>query len=577
MIKCIMRYGFSGRGHIMGKKGWTTVELFLQNLPFPAFVLDERENLSFANRVVCSLLDQKEDEILGMRMDQFIPELGRFRSEGNRNIHFCGSRWRVWRVTYSRRRIFLLTPEEDAPSAREENLSWLDVDTMISSLYDDVIITDGKGKILKASGNFEKIYGKRSDELIGKTVRQLESEKVFQPSITLKVLKEKTKLTDIQMTKGGRRVLVTGIPVFKKNGEILRVICYSRDITEPVRLKEHLSMMEQEMARIQSELDALRREKLGDNEFVAVNSSMKRSLEMARKVAPVDVNVLLQGESGVGKTAIARYIHRQSHRADGPFIEVNCGAIPEALFESEFFGYEPGSFTGASKKGKTGFAELAHGGTLFLDEISELSFSAQVKVLKFIQEKRYYRIGGTRLRESDFRLIAATNKDLEKMVREGRFREDLYFRLNVVPITIPPLRTRQEDILPLIRYFLDKYRKKYRREKTLDSRAIDCLLEYSWPGNVRELENLIERLVVTVETEVIRPGDLPERVKQPEIHTPYLLDGNRTLPAILAEVEKKILVEAKKRCKSTTEMAKVLGISQSTVVRKWHKYFPPDD
>jgi transcriptional regulator with PAS, ATPase and Fis domain len=304
---------------------------------------------------------------------------------------------------------------------------------------------------------------------------------------------------------------------------------------------------------------------------------MKRSLEMARKVAPVDVNVLLQGESGVGKTAIARYIHRQSHRADGPFIEVNCGAIPEALFESEFFGYEPGSFTGASKKGKTGFAELAHGGTLFLDEISELSFPAQVKVLKFIQEKRYYRIGGTRLRESDFRLIAATNKDLEKMVREGRFREDLYFRLNVVPITIPPLRARQEDILPLIRYFLDKYRKKYRREKTLDSRAIDCLLEYSWPGNVRELENLIERLVVTVETEVIRPGDLPERVKQPEIHTPYLLDGNRTLPAILAEVEKKILVEAKKRCKSTTEMAKVLGISQSTVVRKWHKYFPPDD
>lgn len=263
MIKCIMRYGFSGRGHIMGKKGWTTVELFLQNLPFPAFVLDERENLSFANRVVCSLLDQEEDEILGMRMDQFIPELGRFRSEGNRNIHFCGSRWRVWRVTYSRRRIFLLTPEEDAPSAREENLSWLDVDTMISSLYDDVIITDGKGKILKASGNFEKIYGKRSDELIGKTVRQLESEKVFQPSITLKVLKEKTKLTDIQMTKGGRRVLVTGIPVFKKNGEILRVICYSRDITEPVRLKEHLSMMEQEMARIQSELDAFKKRKTG--------------------------------------------------------------------------------------------------------------------------------------------------------------------------------------------------------------------------------------------------------------------------------------------------------------------------
>lgn len=558
----------------MGKGDWTTIERFLQNLPFPALGLDEQGRFSFANPMACSLLDQAEDEILGRRADQLIPGIGGFPSD-QRNIQFCGSRWRIWQMTYSRRRILLLTPE-DVPAGREENFSPLDVDAVISSLYDDVIITDGKGKILKASGNFEKIYGKRSDELIGKTVKQLESEKVFHPSVTLKVLKEKTKLTDVQVTKGGRRVLVTGVPVFKENGEIFRVICYSRDITEPIRLKEHLSMMEQEMARLQSELDALRREKLGDNDFISVNPSMKRSLEMARKVAQVDVNVLLLGESGVGKTAIARYIHKHSHRADGPFIEVNCGAIPEALFESEFFGYEPGSFTGASKQGKAGFAELAHGGTLFLDEVSELSFSAQVKVLKFIQEKSYYRIGGTRLRRSDFRLIAATNKDLEKLVREGRFREDLFFRLNVVPITIPPLRERQEDLLPLIRYFLDKYRKKYRREKTLDPRAVDCLLEYSWPGNVRELENLVERLVVTVESEVIRLEDLPERVRHPEIHAPYLLDGNRTLPAILAEVEKKILIEAKKRCRSTTEMARMLGISQSTVVRKWHKYFPPD-
>ncbi len=558
----------------MGKGDWTTIERFLQNLPFPVLGLDEQGRFSFANRVARSLLDREEGEILGRRADQWIPGVEGFLPD-RQSVRLLGNRWSIWQVTYSQRRILLLTPE-DVPSAREENFSSFDVDAVIRSLYDDVIITDGKGKILKASGNFEKIYGRRPEELIGKTVKQLESEKVFHPSITLKVLKKKTKLTDVQITRGGRRVLVTGVPVFKKNGEIDRVICYSRDITEPIRLKEHLSMMEQEMARIQSELDALRREKLGENEFVAVNRSMKRSLEMARKVAQVDVNVLLLGESGVGKTAIARYIHKHSHRADGPFIEVNCGAIPDALFESEFFGYEPGSFTGARRQGKAGFAELAHGGTLFLDEVSELSFSAQVKVLKFIQEKSYYRIGGTRLQRSDFRLIAATNKDLEKLVKEGRFREDLFFRLNLVPITVPPLRERQEDLLPLIQYFLEKYRKKYRREKILDPRAVDCLLEYSWPGNVRELENLVERLVVTVESKVIRLEDLPERVRHPEIHAPYLLDGNRTLPAILAEVEKKILMEAKRRCRSTTAMAKMLGISQSTVVRKLHKYFPPD-
>lgn len=177
---------FSGRGHVVGKKGWTTVERFLQNLPFPALGLDEHGCLSFANRVACSLLDQAEDEILGRRADQLIPGIGGFPSD-QKNIQFCGSRWHIWQVTYSRRRILLLTPE-DVPAGREENFSPLDVDAVISSLYDDVIITDGKGKILKASGNFEKIYGKRSDELIGKTVRQLESEKVFQPSITRKVL-----------------------------------------------------------------------------------------------------------------------------------------------------------------------------------------------------------------------------------------------------------------------------------------------------------------------------------------------------------------------------------------------------
>ncbi|MEC9488043.1 MAG: sigma 54-interacting transcriptional regulator, partial [Halanaerobium sp.] len=304
--------------------------------------------------------------------------------------------------------------------------------------------------------------------------------------------------------------------------------------------------------------------------------AMESVLNLAEKVARVNSTVLLQGESGVGKGVVARIIHDLSAREDGPFVAINCGAIPETLLESELFGYETGAFTGASRKGKPGLIETAEGGTLFLDEITEIPLNLQVKLLQVIQERRLVRIGGVRPIAVDIRVIAATNQDIEMLVREGLFREDLYYRLNVVPIKIPPLRERQEDIIPLINHFLERYNKKYGQEKDLTREAKRALKKYHWPGNCRELENLIERLVVTSEQAVIGLTDLPQNIKGYMPGNP--VEVHRLLPLGEARelVEKLLLEKARAEAESgsTYEMARILSVDQSTVVRKWNKYFP---
>ncbi|MFC4770184.1 sigma-54 interaction domain-containing protein [Effusibacillus consociatus] len=434
------------------------------------------------------------------------------------------------------------------------------------------MVADTQGIILKASQTTGEIYDVDSSDLIGKSVYELEKEGLFTPIVTPMVIKEKKKITFVQTTNKGKKLLVTGIPVFNPEGELVRIVSYSHDVTELMNLKHYLQIMEEDMERVKSELDILRSKYIDSDGIIANSEEMKKVLDTALTVAEVDANVLLLGESGVGKSLIAKFIHNHSLRSKGPFIEVNCGAIPETLFEAEFFGYEAGSFTGANPKGKVGLAELADGGTLFLDEVGELSLIHQVKLLKMIQEKQFYRVGGTKVRQADFRLIAATNKNLEAAVREKSFREDLYFRLNVVPITIPPLRQRAEDILPLIEYFLDQFEKKYNRERRLDEAVIQRLVYHEWKGNVRELINLLERLVVTSSSKLITVDHLPDCINQ--AHNPPLFDenDNRPLPEILESVEKQVLAKAKRKYKTTVEMAKALGVSQPTIVRKLKTY-----
>ncbi len=312
----------------------------------------------------------------------------------------------------------------------------------------------------------------------------------------------------------------------------------------------------------------------GPPSIVAYSVEMGRVLQLAARVAPVDSTVLILGESGTGKEVVARFIHRQSRRRGGPFVNINCGAIPSNLLESELFGYEAGAFTGARREGKPGMIEIASGGTLFLDEISELPSDLQVKLLQVIQERRLTRVGGVRPVDVNIRIISATNRDLQAMVRKGEFRTDLFYRLNVVPITVPPLRERPDDVIPLIYHFLDRLNKTHGCAKSISEEAREILSAYLWPGNVREVENLMERLVVTVEADEIGAADLPQHVREvrPEAEGRVKVAGIMPLRSAVEEVERQIIGIALSEHRSTYKAAAALGVNQSTVVRKMRKY-----
>lgn len=452
----------------------------------------------------------------------------------------------------------------------------LELDAIVKKSKDNIVITDGNGVVLRASPNSYAIYGSSTDDLIGKSVYQLEEDHIFSPSVTIKVLNERKEVRVMQNTKTGRSVMAIGLPIFDRSNEIIRVISFSHDLTEIEQLKEEFKQLQKKIERYETEIQELR-----DNEQIEGNTILKSKTiqqiwQLIKRVAKTDASVVFLGESGVGKTHFARALHQASERANEAFIDVNCSAIPESLFESEMFGYEPGSFTGASKKGKTGLIELADQGTLFLDEIGEIPLSMQSKLLKVIQDKEVIRIGGVRPKKVDFRLITSTNQNLSEMIKHGSFRQDLFYRLNVISITIPPLRERKEDIAMLAYYYLQKFNEKYRMRKSLHPATIDKLIHYHWPGNVRELQNMMERLVITSETNIIHPDNLPLDIQMDRTQkTDSLLLKNmkgKTLREAMEEVEILWLRRAVKQCKTTYEMAEFLGISQSNVVRKLKKY-----
>ncbi|WP_110928531.1 sigma-54 interaction domain-containing protein [Bacillus massiliglaciei] len=453
----------------------------------------------------------------------------------------------------------------------EQNI-YEEAEAILNSLKNDLLVTGIDGTILRSTKTTSQIYGMDENELIGRSVYDLEKEGIFKPAITPLIIKKKKKATIVQTTADGKRLLVTGIPVYNGEGEIYRIISYSHDITDLISMKDYLAKMEDEMTRVREELELLKGDNDAPDGLISRDKTMRNTLQMARQVAEVDVNTLLLGESGVGKTLIAKYIHNLSARKDGPFIEVNCGAIPPSLFEAEIFGYESGSFTGASRKGKEGLVELADQGTLFLDEVGELSMENQVKLLKLIQEKQFYRVGGTKLKKVDFRLVAATNQDLKKMVENKLFREDLYFRLNVVPIHIPSLKERSEDIVPLISYFLKHFGSKYNRPREMDEAAMEILVNHTWKGNVRELMNLIERLVVTTSAKLISVDNLPETFRSNgDIEITWDIEKS-SLKEIIENVESQVFKQAKKKYHTSVLIAEKLGISQPTAIRKLNKY-----
>ncbi len=449
----------------------------------------------------------------------------------------------------------------------------IDYKQVVDSMFDDLAIVDENGILIYATKGFEKQYDVKLSDVIGKSVDEIEDDKIFNPSVAKAVFEARTEVIMSHKNKKGNYIIVIGFPVFKDSGKIKYVVSYSptsKEITslqkEHSRLLDKLEEYQQTLNEFQAEFGVL----MQDGNMIQGSS---QTMENINKIKGYDVSVLFTGESGVGKTTYAKYLHDRGPRSKGPFVEISCGAIPENLLESELFGYKKGSFTGASSEGKVGLIEMANRGTLFLDEISELPLKLQSKLLKVLQSHKIMRVGDTKEIEVDFRLITATNRDLKQMTADGTFREDLLYRINVIPIDIPPLRKRPEDIVTMAKYFINKFNLKHSVDKSLSPDCIKALIAYHWPGNIRELENTIEHLVIMSNDKIITKEDLSAEILREDfnIEADFLL-GHKSLKDMVLEFEKRIYRKAAAEAHTSVEVARLLGISQPTAARKMKKY-----
>jgi PAS domain S-box-containing protein len=449
-----------------------------------------------------------------------------------------------------------------------------ELDTIIDSSSDGLWICDAEANVIRINPASERINNIQAKDVLGHNMHDLVNDRVFDRSATLEVLRTSSVVNMLQQREG-RKLITTGTPVYDADGRIIRVVVSERDITEIDNLQRELEEQEAIKDQFRHQMLEMQQEQLELHQIIARSPSMVKALRQALKVSKVESTVLILGESGVGKGLFADLIHKNSGRAGKPLIKINCGAIPESLIESELFGYEKGAFTGAQTGGKPGYFELADGGILFLDEIAELPLSSQVKLLRFMEDGSIMRLGSTREREVNVRILAATHRNLEQMVATGKFRLDLYYRLKVIPIHVPSLHERIECILPLILHYIDFYGKKHATRKRLTRAACDTLLAYTFPGNVRELMNLCERLVVMSETELIDLKDLPADVVKTDPAGGAVSASwpeNITMQQVLESTERALLLDALKVHGNQIDMAAALGVSQPTIARKLKKY-----
>ena len=438
---------------------------------------------------------------------------------------------------------------------------------IVDSSCDGIYITDGQANTLWVNPAYLSISGLREEDVVGRSMWELERTGIISRSGTLIALAQRKAVTLEQTFRTGKRALITSTPSFDGDGNVKMVVTNVRDMTEFYALQEKYHETQE---RYSTELELARRQVLADADLIAADPATLAVLRTVDRVAVLDTTVLLTGETGVGKEKFARYIYKHSSRRQERFITVNCGAIPANLMESELFGYDKGAFTGAIKN-KPGLFELADRGTLFLDEIGELPLDMQVKLLRALQERQIMRVGGTASIPVDVRIIAATNRSLEDMVREKTFREDLFYRLNVVPITIPPLRKRIGDIAPFARAFLAELNKKYNFKKYFMPGAIAAMEAYAWPGNVRELKNVVERTVILSSQEQIYAADLPFRSDPGGLSRPSLQDGPVDLKREVARLEDYYIRQAYEKYGNVRAAAASLGMDSSTYVRKRRK------
>jgi PAS domain S-box-containing protein len=444
---------------------------------------------------------------------------------------------------------------------------------ILESSFDGIYITDGNAVTIFANHSYESITGLKRDEVLGRTMQELVKNKIIDKSGTLLALKNHGAVTLEQKFRTGKRAIITSTPSYDGNGKAVMVVTNVRDITELHDLKEQLAQEKELTQKQLLEIEIIRKQFFGASSTVTADPVMLDKLLMATRLAKVNTVVLLLGETGVGKEKIAAYIHQNSSRHDKRFITINCGSISEQLAESELFGYEPGAFTGANVRGKLGLFEVADRGTLFLDEIGELSMDLQVKLLRVIQEQEVLRVGSTLPRKIDVRIIAATNQNLEDMVAQNRFRRDLFYRLNVFPLYIPPLRERIKDILPLSHTILEEFNKQYGFEKEFTQDAEFELQNYSWPGNIRELRNIIERAIIISTGNEIFPEDLTLNTSRSR-NSPAqsLQNGPVNLKQILEDKEAEYIRHAYNIYKNIRRAATCLAMNPTTFLRKMKKY-----
>lgn len=466
-----------------------------------------------------------------------------------------------------------------------------EMDAILSVLHEGVCISNAEGIILKMNPMYERLCGLPPEKLLGKKVSFLNSKEgvfdeaephadqvekkkgIFMGAVSPVILKSKRPASSVQQTSGGRKNLLHGYPILNANGDVELVVTFIRDISHLTLFKEQIGYHKNIFKKFWTNVQRGTRDMAAPESVVVESPAMKKVMAQAKKIAATDATVLILGDTGVGKGELARYLHAQSDRADNTFFCADCTSIPENLIESELFGYARGAFSGARREGKPGYFDVAAGGTIFLDEIGELSLHVQAKLLRVLQDQEIMQVGSLHPKKIDTRIIAATNVNLEEAVARGTFRQDLYYRLQVSVLNIPPLKERREDIWPLAHHFLQRYNLKYRKQFYFADEVTPLLLNHGWPGNVRELQNMIQGIVITQEKKAIGAMDLPRLMPkggQPSSESVTLPkeSSGKSLKQIMATIEFDILQQAMDTYKSTEKVAQIFQVNRTTVSRK---------
>lgn len=555
--------------------------------PNGVIYLDDDFVIRSVNRSAEVLLNTNEKNLIGSELSVALPEIPLTSADctGEKTYKATIGGNRLYIKAFSipgesdgdKRRYVILLHDDNTPfslaSELERNQIIIDeLQDIIEFSFDGILVTDGEGNVLLVNQAYVRNTGIQREQLMGHNIKELINPVWMKNSVAVLVAEQKRSISMQHTTQNNKNIVVTGTPIFNNRNEVKRIVINSRDVSEIYNLQaELLRAREIEKLYFERMAENFENHKEDNDSVVIVSQKIRDVFSLAKRLASFNTTVLITGESGVGKEEVAKYIHANSTRNGDAFIEVNCGALPENLLESELFGYEEGAFTGAARGGKRGLFEAADGGTLFLDEIGEMSLNLQVKLLRIIENKTINRVGSTKGIPVDVRIVTATNRDLKEMVNSGSFREDLYYRLNVVSINIPPLRDRPEDVIPMALKFIHAFNQRYDQKKKFTYDVLKELEAFQWPGNVRELKNVVENMVVVNTNDYLQLGDVPWLSDLKKNEKPSS-SQHPTLKEAIENLEKSMLEITVDKYKSTRKIAEALGIDQSTVVRKMKRY-----